>query len=453
MMNIRSTIVTLVLCLAFVSMATAQQSKEEMQRKTQDLLKEISNVKQNLEITQKDKKQTLGVLRGIEKRIELRNQVLTSIKGEVYYVEKDIIRTYRDIDTLKQELKLLKVQYAQSIVYAYKNRSNYDFLNFIFSSSNFGDALKRVSYLKTYRSFREQKAGDIARTQQVLENKIASLTGKRQEKSKALQEQSNQMAVLEVEKKEKDQVIAGLKAKENELVATMKKKERERVQIQRAIAAVIKREKDEALRKERELIAKRKAAEDAARKLAAATVKTGQPEAATTATVPKVEPATGPKPLANKTREASVLENTPEGVVTSQKFEENKGNLPWPVDRGEIILRYGNNTIPGKTRSIVVPSDGITIETSIGAPVKAVFDGEVAAVSNMGDRQLVILKHGKYFTTYSNLQGVSVSRGQKINRGQTIGQAASNDEGVGSMDLQMDTEKGTINPEQWIRRR
>jgi septal ring factor EnvC (AmiA/AmiB activator) len=151
--------------------------------------------------------------------------------------------------------------------------------------------------------------------------------------------------------------------------------------------------------------------------------------------------------------EASVLENTPEGVITSQKFEENKGHLPWPVDRGEIVLHYGINRIPGTTRPIEVPSDGISIETSIGANVKAIFDGEVASVSNIGDKQLIIVKHGKYFSTYSNLQSVSVGRGQKVSAGQVIGQAGANDEGVGSMDLQMDTERGTINPEQWIRRR
>jgi peptidoglycan hydrolase CwlO-like protein len=176
-------------------------SKEEMQRKTQELMNEIEDMRQSLQETQKDKKSTLVILRGIERKIDLRNQLINNIKGEVYFVEKDIIRTYRDIDTLKQELRLLKDQYAQSVIYAYKNRSNYNFLNFLFSASHFSDILRRISYLKTYRSFREQKAGDITRTQQLLERKVASLTGKRQEKSKALEEQSKQMSALAMEKK------------------------------------------------------------------------------------------------------------------------------------------------------------------------------------------------------------------------------------------------------------
>jgi septal ring factor EnvC (AmiA/AmiB activator) len=100
-----------------------------------------------------------------------------------------------------------------------------------------------------------------------------------------------------------------------------------------------------------------------------------------------------------------------------------------------------------------MPSDGISIETNVGASVKVIFDGEIASVSNLGDKQLIIVKHGKYFTTYSNLQSVNVSRGQKVNTGQVIGSAGANDEGIGTVDLQMDTERGTINPEQWIRKR
>jgi septal ring factor EnvC (AmiA/AmiB activator) len=342
-------------------------------------------------------------------------------------------------------LKLLKDQYAQSVVYAYKNRSNYNFLNFIFSSINFSDVLRRISYLKTYRSFREQKAGDITRTQQLLEKKVASLTGKRLEKSKALKEQSKQMSELENEKKDKDKAIAQLKAKENELSASVRKKEKERQKIQNAIAAVIKREKEIAMREARAAEARRKAAQDAANKANAS-----KPDNATASTSPVKTPApTAPK----KTREQSVLENTPEGLIVSQKFEDNKGRMPWPVDRGEIVLHYGNNYIPGKTKSIVMPSDGISIETNVGASVKVIFDGEIASVSNLGDKQLIIVKHGKYFTTYSNLQSVNVSRGQKVNTGQVIGSAGANDEGIGTVDLQMDTERGTINPEQWIRKR
>jgi septal ring factor EnvC (AmiA/AmiB activator) len=439
------------LCILLISfsggLAAQQPTKEELQKQTQDLLKEIEAMRQTLETTQKDKKSTLGILRAIQHKIELRNQIINNIKGEVYYVEKDIIRTYRDIDTIKQELIVLKQQYAQSVVYAYKNRSNYNFLNFLFSANRFSDVLRRISYLKTYRNFREQKAGDISRTQTQLEQKIASLTGKREEKNKALQEQGKQMSELQTERQEQDRVVASLKEKENELNASIKKRERERLKIQNAIAAVIRREKEQAIREAREAEAKKKAAEDLAKRNNPPSNTSTNPAATgTVKTVP-------PPPVTRKPREQSVLENTPEGIIVSQNFEDNKGRMPWPVDHGEITLHYGDNRIPGKTRDIIVHSDGISIETNVGTSVKVIFKGEVASVSNLGDKQLIIVKHGKYFTTYTNLQSASVSRGQKVETGQVIGIAGANDDGIGTVDLQMDTERGTINPELWIRRR
>jgi septal ring factor EnvC (AmiA/AmiB activator) len=432
-------IVVLISGALFAQAQQPQPSKEELQKRTQALLSEIESVKKSLEETQASKRQSLGQLKQVERKIGMRTQVITNIKTEVWMVEREMLKTYRDIDTLKKELGVLKDQYAQSIVYAYKNRSNYDFLNFLFSSTGFADAIKRMTYLKTYRNYRTQKADDITRANQLLVSKIESLKGKRTEKEIAVSEQAKQMAELEKEKKEKDAVVSQLQSKEKELNRIYTNKEKERKKIQAAIAAVIRREKEEALRKEREAeAARKKAIADANAKLVAE----GKPV-----------PAAPSEPARTTAKRApSSLESTPEGMIVSQKFEENRGRLPWPVDKGIITLHYGPNKIPGKTKTITVPSDGLSIETAIGASVKAIFDGEVRSVFNVGDKQLVMIRHGKYFTTYGNLSSASVSKGQQITAGQVIGKAGINDEGVGEVTLQLDTETSTINPEPWLRR-
>ncbi len=431
-------IIGLLLCFSFSMASFAQQpTKEELQKRTQALLNEIEAARRSLEETKASKKQSLGALKQVERKIEMRNQVITNIKTEVWMVEREMLRTYREIDTLKKELDVLKEQYGQSIVYAYKNRSNYDFLNFLFSSTGFADAIKRMTYLKTYRNYRTQKAEDITNANKQLLSKIESLKGKRTEKQVAVSEQAKQMIALENEKKERDEVVKELAGKEKELSRIYENKERERKQIQAAIAAVIKREKDEALRKEREAAAKRKA--DEAKAIAA-----GKPAPVSSTTEP-------PKTTTTK-RAPSALETTPEGIIVSQKFEENKGRLPWPVEKGVITLHYGINKIPGKTKTLTVPSDGLTIETNIGAPVKAIFDGEVRQVFFVGGKQLVLVRHGKYFLTYGNLSSANVTKGQMVTAGQIIGEAGINDEGVGEVTLNMDTETGTINPEPWLRK-
>ena len=478
-------ILSIIICLFLVNHAFCQQeSKEQLQRKTDEILSEIESLKTQIAAAENERKASVSVLRAVEKKLALRNQLVTNYKTQVWMTEREIIRTYRDIDTLKKEIDLLKDQYAQSVIYAYKNRSNYDLLNFLFSSSNVSDVLKRLTYLKTYREFRARKAGDIVRSSDDLRKKIESLTKKRQEKQAALAKESEQQKEIAAERDEKNSVVNQLKGRENELRKSMAQREKEKRQMQTAIAAVIKREKEEALRREREEAARRKAAAEAAKRAeearlaeerarntnnaaappdranAASNVNakpgnnasTNTAEKATEKTAVTPTPEVVSKPAA-PARPESVFESTPEGLISSQRFEENQGKLPWPVDRGMISFRYGINKIPGKMKEIDMPAEDITIETNIGSPVKAIFDGEVASVFYIGNRQTVLLRHGKYFTSYGHLQSASVAKGQTVKAGQTIGAAAQNDDGMGEVWLRIENDVRTYDPETWIRRK
>lgn len=340
----------------------------------------------------------------------------------------------------------MKVQYAKSIVYAYKNRSNYDFLNFLFSAGNFNDAIKRLSYLKTYRQYREQQAGRIKKANEVLDAKAKSLTVKRGDKKNALTEQNDQMNELEQDKRKKDQALNAIKSQESQLAGTIAKKEKQRKQNADNINRIIREEIAAAKRREQERL---KAEALARQKAADAAKAANQNNTANTTTTPAKTVASSAPP--KKTQRApSVLEQTPEGLVTSQEFEKNRGSLPWPVSQGTITIPFGNYTIPGT--GIKGVSDGITIETGKGATVKTIFEGEVISVYAIGGNQTVIIKHGKYFTTYANLGSVSVSRGQKVTTGQAIGSAGEDDDGTPEVELRVDTEHGPMNPAAWIRR-
>ena len=113
--------------------------------------------------------------------------------------------------TLAKVLDTLKQEYAKSMVYAYKNRSNYDFLNFIFSASSFNDAIKRVTYLKSYRSYREMQGDNILRTQNLLQQRIGELSGNKLKKNEVLQEKSKEMTELEKQQQEKQVIVSKLK--------------------------------------------------------------------------------------------------------------------------------------------------------------------------------------------------------------------------------------------------
>ncbi len=128
-------------------------------------------------------------------------------------------------------------------------------------------------------------------------------------------------------------------------------------------------------------------------------------------------------------------------------FERNRGILPWPSS-GFIIAHFGRNELPG---GVIYDNPGVSIGVKTGESVKAVFDGEVTLVSYIEDKQAVFIKHGKYFTVYSNLASANVQRGDNVKTGQVIGKAAANDDGQGQVDFILMKETTNVNPEQWLR--
>jgi len=177
------------------------QTRTDLERERASIQKEIEDVKRSLDITHKNRKQTLGQLALLQKRLRLREAAISNINQQLNFIQTDMNNSWQEIIKLKKELDTLRKQYAESVVYAYENRTNYDFLNFIFAAGNFNDAIKRVEYLKSYRAYREQRADNIQKTQVLLQNKIDGLKIKRVEKDEALIKQNKERQVLEVEKK------------------------------------------------------------------------------------------------------------------------------------------------------------------------------------------------------------------------------------------------------------
>ncbi|MEC5147344.1 Peptidase-M23 domain-containing protein [Chitinophaga sp. 180180018-2] len=462
--------------LAAQNSGQQQQSREELERRKRELQKEIEEANEQLKETKKSTRESLGQLRALRDKITLRTRLINNINEEINFINGDINTAARDVKTLQKDLDTLKAQYAQLVVYAYKNRSSYDMMNFIFSSQSFNDAVKRFQYLKQYREYRRRQADNIVSTQEQLNKKIQGLETQRTKRSDALKTEQDQRTILEDDKKEKDQVLTKLKGREKELVADINQRNKDAQKVQAAIRAVIRREIEEARRKAaEEEAARRKAAEEKrrreeeARKAAAlAAAEKAKADAAAAAknnnaatptpAVPEKPvtkpPVAAPEPEKPVARTENVLEATPEALALSESFEANRGKLPWPVDAGNIIEHFGIHQ-HAVMEHIQVPSDGIVIATNKGGAVKSIFDGEVKSVVVMpGSGYVIIIRHGQYFTTYVRLQTTKVKKGDMVKTGQVIGTASTNDlENTGEVELQIWKGITKQNPEQWIRRR
>ena len=404
------------------------EDKAQLEKERQEIQKEIKEIQGEYDKLKGKTKQIVGQYNLIDRKIKLQNKYISNISKELRMIDDDIYLSNVEIYRLSKLLDTLRAQYARSVVYAYKNRSNYDFLNFIFSASSFNDAVKRITYLKSYRAYREQQVSTIKETQAKITKRKEEQLSKAKQKNDALQNQTVQARTLEGQKKEKDVVISQLKSQEKDLEKKLNAKKKRVREINTAVDAIVKR-----------LIKEEQA------RLAAAAPKTTSPAN------PNANTSTTAGTKVVKTE--SFLELNAEAKALGASFESNKNRLPWPVDQGFVCIHYGSYTIEGT--KLKGDNPGITICTpQPGINVKSVFDGEVVSVFNIGDTKSIMIRHGKYFTVYSNLASVNVSKGADVKRNQSIGTVAVDEEDGegGKLEFLLMNENKKLNPELWLNR-
>ena len=398
------------------------QSSAELKRRKEALTREIETLNRSLRQTSSSKRLSLRQIQALNTQIRLREEKINTINSEVRLLNNQISDNTNTVRSLQSQLNQLKKEYAGMVLFAFRNQSSYSKLMFIFASSDFNQAYKRLKYLQQFSTYRKKQAQYIQGTQKDLNVKINELDHNKREKTSLLVDQEKEKQTLGSEKNNQSKVLSSLSVQEKQLKKELTKKQKETAILNRAIQTAIRREIEEETRK----------AEAAAR------------AAAAKAKAENKEPAPS-KPIS---KGSSILSATPESAKMSSDFLENRGRLPWPVASGIItegfgMHRYGEN--------VTTENNGVNIKTSEGAAVRAVFSGEVRRVFNVGSSYVVMIRHGEYFTTYSNLRSVSVTVGQKVSLKQTLGTVIT-DPSDGTTEVHFEIWKGTnpVNPSSWL---
>ena len=400
-----------------------------------------------LEQTKKNKKNSLGQLAVIRDKIQKREALIYGIKKQVQILDNAIYNNQLDIQKLSKDLDTLKSRYARSIIFAYKSRSGYEYLSFLFSANSFNDAIKRITYLKSYRQNRAAQAQAIDLSQTDLGVKIETLSSNKNDRLKTLNVQNDQLKVLVVDRKEQDKVVNQLKSKEQEITTQVRQKEAQRKKMQQAILTIIRRETLEAEKKEKDRLAKLKVNNDNAK----AKPSIENKKAASSGGA-KVSATEGGLKSTTDNRPYSALETTEEGRETSVSFETNRGNLPWPADKGYVYIHFGVENIPGT--KLTRKSDGIELAAPKGTSVRSVANGKVSYVGDVNGDLTIIIQHGKYFTMYTYLNNATISVGQEVKAGTIIAKSGVNLDGEGAISFMIYNEKGVaLNPESWLKNR
>jgi septal ring factor EnvC (AmiA/AmiB activator) len=397
----------LLLMLLSVAGASAQ-SKKELEKKRAALDKQIKTTTALIDQARKEQRVTQEQLQLLESQISTRQELINAMSGELRKVDQRIAEDVELVASLKHDMVTLKEEYARMLQFAYRNRSAYDRMSYLFAANSFQQAYRRSRYLAQIADQRQRQAALIEETRTTIDERLTGLQVQRDEKSKLMGQQQAEKQKLNNDRSGQQNALTNLKKEEGRLRDTQKKQEGQRRDLDAAIRKAIEAE---------------------------------------------LKPKASTSPGKGSTPAKLDLTLTPEAKELNTDFEKNKGKLPWPVEKGVITSRFGKQqhpVLPG----IVIENNGIDITTEKNAAVRALFRGEVSSVIVIpGAGKAVILSHGVYRTVYSNLRDVSVTKGQKVDTKASVGTVLTDDNGsVAHVELWKITAEGLVkvDPGPWL---
>jgi septal ring factor EnvC (AmiA/AmiB activator) len=419
----------LFVCLITVSNAFAQPDKQkELEEKRQAILEEIKQINSLLFKTKKEEKSVLTQVQDLNQRISASENLIRVTNQQANLLTRNINENINKISSLREELKVMKADYAEMIQKSYKSKNQQSRIMFLLSSEDFLQAYKRVQYMKQYAKFRKKQGEGIKAKTEELQKLNADLISQKKTKQKLIAENELAKSKLTEERKDQQALVATLKKDESKFTSQIRTKQKEADEIDRQIEALIKAAIEEANR-----IARAKAEAEA--------------KANKTSTTPST------KNVITKPAKTDEFALTAEDKALAASFTNNKGKLPWPVEKGMVVKSFGTHQHP-QFPNVTTNSSGVEIATSDNADVRSIFEGQVLSIQIIkGANKVVIIQHGDYLSVYSNLSTVSVKKGDKVSTKQKIGTVAkSPTEGKTVLKFYIYQNKTKINPADWIYR-
>ncbi|MEM1320696.1 MAG: peptidoglycan DD-metalloendopeptidase family protein [Bacteroidota bacterium] len=404
---IKSFSLLLLLWALALSVASAQGQKE-LENKRKRLIKKIRLTTKRLNETTRSKAAMLDRYLALQQQIEARQALIQTLQQELDFANQNIGRTVEVVAALETDISRLEKEYAQMARQAYRQKLTHSKLMFLLSASSLNQMRRRWRYLRQYDRYRQKQASLILNTKEALSAKLSKLEDQRLEKEELLLSEQEQQQVLNGELEAKTKILKSLKSNEERLRRELAQQRKTHQKLNNAIEAMIKGAMADRRRQER-------------------SNKRPNP----TNSSPRA-PAAGSERLTGS-------------------FSSNRGTLPWPVSNGVVTRYFGKQQHPS-LKKITITNNGIDIRTDPDAKVKAVFEGEVVGTQFIpGYNHMLILKHGSYYTVYSNLKNVQVRKGDQVKMRQPLGEVSVDSKtNKSEVHFELWRDKVRLNPLDWI---
>ena len=365
-------LIRLLLCFfLFIVTDLRSQSKKLLEKQKIEIQNEIKVIEQKLSNSSKKKGVIISNAEDLNYKIKLQQNLISNINNQLNLILNEIDDNEIQLSNLKNKELSLKEELAKMLLIGYKKKSNLNKLMFIFSSSSFQQAYKRIQYFKQYANFQSKTLSKIKITSSEIENVIIALDSQKTNKQLLINENENIKKELSIQFSDLNQLIAEVNKDQKKYKNEIKEKQKLSKEIDKKIEKLIR------------------------------------------------------EALANSKRNEGGFKLSEEAQLISKNFNANKGRLPSPVIRGNVVLGFGKQPHP-IVKTATIQSNGVRIRTSSDIEARSIFDGEVySIIVSKNNSRTVLIQHGNFFTVYKNLSKTYVSKGDKLKTKELIGKIAT----------------------------
>ena len=361
----------ILLLIVLISSSVSSQTKQDLENQKKQIQEDIKKIELKLKTNSKQKKLIVSNAEDINYKIKLQQNLINNINSQLNLILREIDRNENRLSDLKQRELILKDELSKMLLSAYKKKSNLNKLMFVFSSTSFQQAYKRIQYFKQYANFQSKTLSKIKINSNDIKNVIVVLDSQKTNKKLLIDENEEIKRDLSIEYTGLNNLIEEVNKNQKRYSAEIKQKQKLTREIDKKIQRLI----EEALAKAKK--------------------KDGR------------------------------FELTEEAKLISKNFNANKGKLPSPVIRGSVVLGFGKQPHP-IVKTTTIQSNGVRIRTSSDVEARTIFNGEVySIIKSKNNTHTILIQHGNFFTVYKNLSDIYVKKGDKLKTKDSIGKIAT----------------------------
>ena len=361
----------ILLLIVLTSSSLSSQTKQDLENQKKQIQQDIKKIELKLKTNSKQKKLIVSNAEDINYKIKLQQNLINNINSQLNLILREIDRNENRLSDLKQRELILKDELSKMLLSAYKKKSNLNKLMFVFSSTSFQQAYKRIQYFKQYANFQDKTLSKIKINSNDIKNVIVALDSQKTNKKLLIDENEEIKRDLSIEYTGLNNLIAEVNKNQKRYSAEIKQKQKLTREIDKKIQRLI----EEALAKAKK--------------------KDGR------------------------------FELTEEAKLISKNFNANKGKLPSPVIRGSVVLGFGKQPHP-IVKTTTIQSNGVRIRTSSDVEARTIFNGVVySIIKSKNNTHTILIQHGNFFTVYKNLSDIYVKKGDKLKTKDSIGKIAT----------------------------